>query len=129
MDREEYEKDLRRRQKEHLKKVRQGGNRPWRPCMHDGCPECHGTGVKLDGSACIHMISCPCPKCTPYSMACSKLQEDYEYLREAVVDYAKNSGFSNVEKFPDTMIRHRREYHTQLAEDNCSVEKAENNVS
>lgn len=35
------------------------------PCMHDGCPKCHGTGRKKDGSLCIHHLSCPCPKCTP----------------------------------------------------------------
>lgn len=34
-------------------------------CLHDQCPECHGTGVKKDGTPCIHYISCPCPKCTP----------------------------------------------------------------
>lgn len=34
-------------------------------CMHDACPECHGTGRKKDGSMCIHMISCPCTRCTP----------------------------------------------------------------
>jgi hypothetical protein len=34
-------------------------------CLHDGCVECHGKGIKKDGSICIHWISCPCPKCTP----------------------------------------------------------------
>lgn len=34
-------------------------------CLHKNCPECHGTGVKLNGGICIHMISCPCPRCTP----------------------------------------------------------------
>ena len=34
------------------------------PCMHDSCSQCHGTGRKADGSSCIHMISCNCPKCT-----------------------------------------------------------------
>ena len=62
MDRQEYEKDLKRRQEEHLKQV---NNDFGQPCMHDACPECMGTGVKRDGSACIHFISCPCPKCTP----------------------------------------------------------------
>ena len=33
-------------------------------CLHDGCPDCHGTGRKEDGSICIHYLSCPCPKCT-----------------------------------------------------------------
>ncbi len=34
-------------------------------CLHDGCPECNGTGrKKRDGSMCIHMIACTCRKCT-----------------------------------------------------------------
>lgn len=68
MDREQYEKDLRERQRRHLENVRtmrsnttDGG---WRPCLHDACPECLGTGIKADGSTCIHCISCPCPKCS-----------------------------------------------------------------
>ena len=35
------------------------------PCLHDTCLSCHGTGVTKAGNACIHMISCSCPKCTP----------------------------------------------------------------
>lgn len=38
------------------------------PCMHDSCTECHGTGVKKDGSFCVHFISCPCPKCSPRTL-------------------------------------------------------------
>ena len=34
-------------------------------CLHDTCSMCHGTGVTKANNACIHMISCPCPKCTP----------------------------------------------------------------
>jgi len=35
-------------------------------CMHKSCPQCHGTGRREDGlGPCIHMISCPCPNCTP----------------------------------------------------------------
>lgn len=33
-------------------------------CLHDTCPSCNGTGVKRDGTMCIHGISCPCPKCS-----------------------------------------------------------------
>lgn len=36
-----------------------------KPCLHDLCLECHGTGKKADGTICIHHLSCPCPKCTP----------------------------------------------------------------
>jgi hypothetical protein len=61
IDREEYERDLRRRQNEHLN----GSYISWQPCLHDGCLECVGTGRKKNGEMCIHFISCPCPKCTP----------------------------------------------------------------
>lgn len=64
-ERQAYEEELRRRQKEHIETV-QGSYRRWRPCMHDACPECVGTGIKRTGGACIHGISCPCPKCTPW---------------------------------------------------------------
>mgnify|MGYP001767696399 CR=1 FL=1 len=65
IDRKQYEEDLQRRQKEHLEKVHKQQNNDWRPCLHDGCPECSGTGIKRDGGICIHGISCPCPKCSP----------------------------------------------------------------
>jgi hypothetical protein len=58
-----YEERIKRIQQDHLRRV--GQNQPFQPCLHDGCSECHGTGVKLDGSPCIHFISCPCPKCSP----------------------------------------------------------------
>jgi len=64
-DREQYEKELKKIQEEHLRCVANYGHEYWQPCMHDQCQECHGTGVKIDGSQCIHGISCPCPKCTP----------------------------------------------------------------
>lgn len=37
-------------------------------CLHRSCPECHGTGKKANGGMCVHMISCPCPRCTPYCL-------------------------------------------------------------
>lgn len=52
MNREAYEEDLRRRQEEHLRQVR-SSPLGWKPCAHDGCTQCHGTGVKIDGSSCI----------------------------------------------------------------------------
>lgn len=64
-DREEYEADLKRRQAEHIRNL---NNIPWSPCMHDQCTECHGTGVKRTGGVCVHMISCPCPKCSPHCL-------------------------------------------------------------
>jgi hypothetical protein len=63
--REEYEKDLFEKQKKHLENVK---NRRWKPCRHDGCPECHGTGIKKDGTQCVHMLYCDCPKCVPYTL-------------------------------------------------------------
>lgn len=33
-------------------------------CLHDSCPTCHGTGQGPTGP-CVHMLSCPCPKCSP----------------------------------------------------------------
>lgn len=64
-EREEYERDLKERQRKHLEGIGQN-NQNWQPCMHDQCSECHGTGRKSDGTVCVHMISCPCPKCTPF---------------------------------------------------------------
>lgn len=52
--------DLGRRQREHMARV----NQNWtdrtqvvvtQPCAHNSCSQCVGTGVKLDGSMCIHM--------------------------------------------------------------------------
>lgn len=65
LNRGQYEEDLKRRQKEHLDSIQQQDDANWRPCLHDSCPECLGTGLKRDGSMCVHNISCPCPKCTP----------------------------------------------------------------
>ena len=65
VDREQYEEDLARKRKKHLDRIFKRNNQNWRPCMHDNCPSCFGTGIKSDGTACVHMISCPCPKCTP----------------------------------------------------------------
>lgn len=65
-NREAYERDLHERQRRHLERVSQWGQGyHWRPCMHDNCQRCHGTGVQLDGQPCIHAISCPCPRCSP----------------------------------------------------------------
>jgi len=34
-------------------------------CLHDQCPECLGTGTKQSThQICVHMISCPCSKCS-----------------------------------------------------------------
>lgn len=67
MEQHEYEKDLKRRQEEHLAKVNASKyNNPfWQPCAHEQCSECVGTGLKLDGGICVHHLYCSCPKCTP----------------------------------------------------------------
>ena len=65
VNKKQYQEDLKRRQKEHLNNIERNNDDNWQPCFHDACTECLGTGVKRDGSPCIHMISCPCPKCTP----------------------------------------------------------------
>lgn len=64
-EKQRYERELAERQRQHLENVLGNSSRNWRPCMHDQCTECHGTGIKANGSTCIHGISCPCPKCTP----------------------------------------------------------------
>lgn len=56
MDRKEYAENLKRIQDEHLKKVQENKDMNWQPCLHDQCPECHGTGIRMDGYNCIHYI-------------------------------------------------------------------------
>lgn len=65
LDREEYEKDLARRQREHLQGIpSKWGKKEWQPCLHDACPNCIGTGIRKNGQRCVHHLVCPCPKCT-----------------------------------------------------------------
>lgn len=61
--REEYERNLKRIQEEHLRNLEANREMYWKPCMHDQCASCHGTGVKSNGASCIHLIYCDCPKC------------------------------------------------------------------
>ena len=68
MDKDVYERDLKRRQDAHIRRINDHKESNWQPCLHDKCPDCIGTGIKRDGSSCIHMISCPCSKCTPMTM-------------------------------------------------------------
>lgn len=37
-------------------------------CLHDRCPNCSGSGISKYGGMCVHMLSCPCKKCNPFSM-------------------------------------------------------------
>jgi len=60
--------DFEERKAKHLefvRKLKTGQLDNNQPCLHDSCPECFGTGIKGDGTTCIHHLSCPCPKCTP----------------------------------------------------------------
>lgn len=69
MEREQYEKELAERQKKHLEAVNRGAGLldlskvAWKPCLHDQCPNCHGTGITLSGGFCFHGLVCDCPKC------------------------------------------------------------------
>lgn len=65
---DEYERGLKERKKRHLESIRGRNERPWQPCLHDGCSECVGTGIKRDGSACVHSLSCSCPRCSPFTL-------------------------------------------------------------
>ena len=58
-----YNDNVKRRQEAHLKGILHRQNE--QPCLHDACSQCVGTGIKKDGSTCLHYISCPCVKCTP----------------------------------------------------------------
>ncbi len=65
MNREQYERDLADRQRRHMERIFVPQcQRPWKPCAHDQCTSCHGTGVREDGRACMHMLSCDCPRCS-----------------------------------------------------------------
>lgn len=44
------------------------GKKNSQECLHKKCPECNGTGTKKNGQICVHMISCPCSRCSPYSL-------------------------------------------------------------
>ena len=76
MDRKQYERDLKKRQKQHLDNIKMNQDRFWKPCTHDQCPSCVGTGIRFDGSLCIHNLYCDCPKC---SIHCSVEISNPEY--------------------------------------------------
>lgn len=74
---EEYERELAERQRKHLENVKRfmsnsvPASGAWKPCLHDQCSQCHGTGINNVGQTCVHGIACNCPKCSPYAMATS----------------------------------------------------------
>ena len=63
INREQYERDLKLRQQAHLAHI--ANQQAWQPCAHDNCMSCHGTGITITGSPCVHMLTCSCPKCSP----------------------------------------------------------------
>ena len=65
------EDDLRKRQEEHLKKVRKfrWNEDSMERCAHNACSSCVGTGIKIDGySLCSLWISCTCRRCNPHTL-------------------------------------------------------------
>jgi len=66
-------------------------NNPVQECMHDRCPECHGTGKKWNGQMCVHMLSCPCPKCSPQFMAESEKNNDFSFQDDMYVIEENNT--------------------------------------
>ncbi len=85
MDRKKYEEHLRKKQEKHLKRISirfdEFYEMNWRPCLHDACTECHGTGLKIDGTGCVHYISCLCQKCSPsYLMHTTQIQPKYDSI-------------------------------------------------
>ncbi len=65
MDKKQYQKDLIERQRKHLEHLFTDN---WKPCLHDNCTECMGTFLRKDGTVCFHMLSCDCPKCSPWKL-------------------------------------------------------------
>jgi DnaJ-class molecular chaperone len=67
-------------------------------CLHLNCGECHGTGIKRGGGACIHSISCNCPQCTPYAMITGQLQ-GHSAVKEEICKTCEGFGFAEAEGF------------------------------
>lgn len=87
-DKDQYYEDLRKRQEKHLQGIKNRQESTWKPCRHDGCSQCVGTGVKKDGSTCAHMISCDCPKCSPSFLKISPESKEF-----ALASSGHGSGF------------------------------------
>ena len=69
---QKYEEELAAKKAAHLKKIQDLKKTTFTPCQHDECPECCGTGKKLNGFACIHYLHCTCPKCSTSHLLMSK---------------------------------------------------------
>ena len=108
--RDKYESELKKKQKEHLAKIANRKHDEWIPCAHDACTSCFGTGIKVDGTFCVHMISCPCQKCTPHCLSYkSKVSSIYEDLKKRVevpFRHTKIIDFDNVESVFNKHINH-----------------------
>lgn len=51
------QRNLKMRQEQHLRQFE-------RPCLHDQCLDCYGTGIRRGGGICVHGLVCSCPKCS-----------------------------------------------------------------
>lgn len=68
-DFEDPEDDFEERRHTHmaqLTELRKYRKSQEQACLHLTCPNCFGTGTRSDGSPCVHMMSCSCPRCTPH---------------------------------------------------------------
>lgn len=63
MDYEEVKRKAIEEMARHWKESQIGKINGTNNCLHDNCEQCHGTGIKVTGGVCIHMISCTCTKC------------------------------------------------------------------
>ena len=66
MNKDDYDKDLLDKRNAHFRKVNEAQARRWKPCKHEQCTSCYGTGITEMLTPCVHMISCDCPKCSPF---------------------------------------------------------------
>ena len=57
------DRELQRRQRQHLEQVRRDNRTRLQDCRHNQCVRCVGTGIQKDGSRCVHQISCTCGRC------------------------------------------------------------------
>jgi hypothetical protein len=51
---DQYEKELRRWRKEHLRRIREQQYRFWQPCWNSNCPACVITGTNLGHVLNVH---------------------------------------------------------------------------
>lgn len=68
-DEDMTDKELIRRRQQHLEALKSRTQKAkLSDCAHNRCSQCWGTFRKLDGTPCVHMMSCPCPMCNRVRM-------------------------------------------------------------